>query len=234
MTPDTAVTTIPPKMTPEIGEFHQRDGWYFKRLPDGPVRIRKDELIHIIPANEWESVFRETGLSAPTEKRESGPSTAPLPDLEAIRRAVAKGSAIYGDNAERVLAALTASETRCKTLEAVAAEATERNARLAASNRDIQEGRKLAYTAWNAELAALRSTVSRLTEERDELSRSGLQKSHTLARLTERNEKLEAVIDRVVAFDSVIRKGADGAEEWLDIMAALVSPDDTLPEKDNG
>jgi hypothetical protein len=49
----------------EIGEFHNRDGWYFTRLTDGAVRIRKTvaaradspvEHEHVIPANEWASI----------------------------------------------------------------------------------------------------------------------------------------------------------------------------------
>ena len=68
---------IPATPIGEVGEHHQREGWYFKRLDDGSVRIRHaSETPHIIPPNEWESILRE--LSAPTEKRECGPSTAPL------------------------------------------------------------------------------------------------------------------------------------------------------------
>ena len=43
----------------ELYEFHQKDGWMFKRLDDGSVRIRNDALgvSHIIPAVEWVSVL---------------------------------------------------------------------------------------------------------------------------------------------------------------------------------
>lgn len=49
----------------EIGNFHNRDGWYFKRLDDGSVRIQKTttaqadaplEYEHVIPENEWASI----------------------------------------------------------------------------------------------------------------------------------------------------------------------------------
>lgn len=54
----------------EIGEFHHTDGWYFKRLEDGSVRVRirvtpatapmftnRVEVIeHLIPAREWASI----------------------------------------------------------------------------------------------------------------------------------------------------------------------------------
>lgn len=55
----------------EVGEFHERDGWYFKRLPDGSVRIRVERLRvlpdgwtheeHIISANSWCSIIAEVG-----------------------------------------------------------------------------------------------------------------------------------------------------------------------------
>jgi hypothetical protein len=109
----------PTRETPEVGEFHQRDGWYFKRLPDGSVRIRKDGLQHIIPANEWESVIRETGLSAPTEKRETGVAPAPLPYAPDIEHLM-DNPPVYSaeDMAEMVaLAALSASEARRQELE---------------------------------------------------------------------------------------------------------------------
>lgn len=53
----------------EIGEFHNRDGWYFKRMEDGAVRIRKTmsphvdsatEHEHVIPPNEWASILAHT------------------------------------------------------------------------------------------------------------------------------------------------------------------------------
>jgi hypothetical protein len=49
----------------DVGEFHWTDGWYFKRLPDGSVCIRKQGPDHqkvqfaesaIIPAAEWASI----------------------------------------------------------------------------------------------------------------------------------------------------------------------------------
>lgn len=45
--------------------FHTHDGWYFKRLPDGSVRIVVSESAHVdapvvrehvLPENEWASV----------------------------------------------------------------------------------------------------------------------------------------------------------------------------------
>ena len=43
----------------ELNEFHQTDGWLFKRLDDGSVRIRNEALgvSHVIPAAEWVSVI---------------------------------------------------------------------------------------------------------------------------------------------------------------------------------
>ena len=43
-------------------EFHQRDGWYFKRLPNGAVRIRvatdpASPVEHTIPESEWVSIL---------------------------------------------------------------------------------------------------------------------------------------------------------------------------------
>ena len=43
----------------EINEFHESDGWMFKRIPeDGRVRIRNEALgvEHFISANAWQSV----------------------------------------------------------------------------------------------------------------------------------------------------------------------------------
>lgn len=50
----------------EIGEFHHKDGWYFKRLEDGSVRIRIEDLRgeHIIPPNEWASIVTEVAKFA--------------------------------------------------------------------------------------------------------------------------------------------------------------------------
>lgn len=63
----------------EIGEFHNREGWYYKRIDDkGTVRIRKRASAHEdapvvaeieIPENEWASIVAhvtaggETGAS---------------------------------------------------------------------------------------------------------------------------------------------------------------------------
>ena len=43
----------------ELNEFHQTDGWLFKRLDDGSVRIRNEALgvSHVIPAAQWVSVI---------------------------------------------------------------------------------------------------------------------------------------------------------------------------------
>lgn len=53
----------------EGGEFHQRDGWYFTRMPNGDVRIRYftfDFAVgHVIPVIEWVSVV--THLTADQE-----------------------------------------------------------------------------------------------------------------------------------------------------------------------
>ena len=44
-------------MSLEIGEFHSHDGWYFKRLEDGTVRVRYgDTLVATFPENEWASI----------------------------------------------------------------------------------------------------------------------------------------------------------------------------------
>lgn len=52
-------------MSMEMGEFHWNDGWYFKRLDDGSVRIRKREssqsdapiLVEaVVPPLEWCSI----------------------------------------------------------------------------------------------------------------------------------------------------------------------------------
>ena len=46
----------------KVGEFHWSDGWYFKRLDTGSVRIVKvidqDHVIStVIPAAEWASII---------------------------------------------------------------------------------------------------------------------------------------------------------------------------------
>jgi len=49
----------------ETGEFHWQDGWYFKRMPEGGVRMRKREasredapivLEVIVDADSWCSI----------------------------------------------------------------------------------------------------------------------------------------------------------------------------------
>ena len=41
----------------ETGDFHETQGWYFKRLPDGTVRARvKGYGEHLMPPNSWVSV----------------------------------------------------------------------------------------------------------------------------------------------------------------------------------
>jgi hypothetical protein len=49
----------------EPGEFHWTNGWYFKRLDDGSVRIRKQDsnvpngqniAVCVIPMAEWASI----------------------------------------------------------------------------------------------------------------------------------------------------------------------------------
>lgn len=52
-------------MPQDTNEFHWRDGWMWKRLADGSVRVRKydDILIHklelefVIPPYEWCSII---------------------------------------------------------------------------------------------------------------------------------------------------------------------------------
>lgn len=50
----------------EMGEFHWRDGTYFKRLENGSVRVRRTEtpnadsptaLTLVIPPSEWASII---------------------------------------------------------------------------------------------------------------------------------------------------------------------------------
>jgi hypothetical protein len=47
----------------EAGEFHERDGWYFRRMQDGSVRIRKDLTSHIIDADAWASIVAHCSAS---------------------------------------------------------------------------------------------------------------------------------------------------------------------------
>jgi hypothetical protein len=59
----------------EEGNFHSRDGWYFKRLENGSVWIRKtvtptvDSAVEhelLIPANEWASIVAAVSASGDT------------------------------------------------------------------------------------------------------------------------------------------------------------------------
>ena len=67
--------------TMEIGDFHNRGGWYFKRLSDGGVRIRKTltpyinspvEHEHIIRSNEWASVIAHVSKYGESSESYSG------------------------------------------------------------------------------------------------------------------------------------------------------------------
>ena len=60
----------------EIGEFHNRDGVFFKRLDDGSVRLRiaagepfglTHDINHVIPANEWASVVASVAKGGESE-----------------------------------------------------------------------------------------------------------------------------------------------------------------------
>lgn len=62
----------------EIGEFHNRDGWYFKRVDEaGTVRIRKRVTGHDgaeivteieIPENEWASIVAHVSRRGETSQ----------------------------------------------------------------------------------------------------------------------------------------------------------------------
>jgi hypothetical protein len=62
-------------MEPGPGEFHWRDGWFFKRLPDGSVRVQHrapdagPSVDLLIPSNEWASIV--ASMSAEGETAES-------------------------------------------------------------------------------------------------------------------------------------------------------------------
>lgn len=53
---------------PEEKEFHQRDGWYFRRMEDGAVRIRHGIVSHVIPAEEWVSVVASMSRAGETSE----------------------------------------------------------------------------------------------------------------------------------------------------------------------
>jgi hypothetical protein len=57
----------------EMGEFHWTDGWYFKRMDDGAVRVRHydpsghmDTIAITIPPNEWASIIAHVGATGGT------------------------------------------------------------------------------------------------------------------------------------------------------------------------
>jgi hypothetical protein len=47
----------------ELHEFHWTDGWTFKRLDDGSVRIRHNADEAIVPKAEWVSIVAAVGQS---------------------------------------------------------------------------------------------------------------------------------------------------------------------------
>lgn len=53
----------------EQGEMHWSDGWHFKRLDDGSVRLRDFTTNHIavIPAPEWVSLIHHLGKDQTAE-----------------------------------------------------------------------------------------------------------------------------------------------------------------------
>ena len=54
------------------GEFHWTGSWYFKRMPDGAVRIRNTSLggiVALIPANEWASIVCSVSQLGETGER---------------------------------------------------------------------------------------------------------------------------------------------------------------------
>lgn len=52
----------------EPGEYHQRDGWYFKRVEEGNVQIRHGLIVHTIPADEWASVVASVSAGGETSR----------------------------------------------------------------------------------------------------------------------------------------------------------------------
>lgn len=55
----------------ESGEFHWKNGWYFKRLSDATVGIRNEDqnILLIIPANEWASIVCAVSALGETGER---------------------------------------------------------------------------------------------------------------------------------------------------------------------
>jgi len=49
--------------------FHWRDGWYFRRLEDGSVRIVSDYADLTIPAAEWASIVCSVSADGETGER---------------------------------------------------------------------------------------------------------------------------------------------------------------------
>jgi hypothetical protein len=51
----------------DLGDFHETDGWYFKRLPNGAVRIRIDGYgEHVMQPFSWASVVAHVSHSGET------------------------------------------------------------------------------------------------------------------------------------------------------------------------
>lgn len=66
-----------PQLDPPKG-FHWREGWYFERLENGDVRLRKDTehpsealpfVDVIIPAREWASIVSSVSHGGETGER---------------------------------------------------------------------------------------------------------------------------------------------------------------------
>lgn len=67
----------------EIGEFHHTNGWYFKRLDDGSVRIRVGEAkLQVIPPREWASIVAHLAHVAPGDEAEKYTQACALHGVE--------------------------------------------------------------------------------------------------------------------------------------------------------
>lgn len=44
------------QIAPELNEFHAKNGWMFKRMDDGAVRLRTEHGAVTLTASEWSSV----------------------------------------------------------------------------------------------------------------------------------------------------------------------------------
>ena len=98
----------------EIGNFHHRDGWFFKRMDDGTVRIQKRtndaesrvEIEHFIDESSWASVV--ASVSAFGENGETHDAALDLhaghSALAAIREFAQIAAAVYPDGSLRVSA----------------------------------------------------------------------------------------------------------------------------------